>query len=154
MRIILHQKYKEIKSNRVYTLISIKGKDFILKSTTLFGLLSVKEKEFVTKFQEAFSLKSKAEVAKNGYKYIKVDFLQIFQSLNGAAVCDSCGELTLKDFDKKEARLIPVLNSIYCNKCFTKWECTAKHYNEDIQYENKKTDYYLKILNGEKNVYV
>lgn len=108
--------------------------------------------EFKKKFIENFTHKKKSSIAKNGCNYIKVNFTEIVHKLNGAGICDSCGKLAFEssDLDElSEVSLIPVLNSVYCNKCFTKWENTAKRYDEDVPYENKKTNYYLKILNGE-----
>ena len=65
------------------------------------------------------------------------------QLLGGFGICDCCNSNT--DF----GYLIPVLNCYYCEKCFQKWEKTAKFYPEDVCAEKKKINYYDNILNLE-----
>jgi hypothetical protein len=149
VKIIIHQKYKNKYTNETYIIESIKGDGIIIKSEFGSKITSIDLAEFEKKFIENFTSVKEVLIAKNRCNYIKVNFQEMLHKLNGAGICDFCGEPALENFNTAEAFLIPVLNSVYCGKCFTRWENTAKRYDEDISYENKKTDYYLKILNGE-----
>ncbi|WP_418360124.1 hypothetical protein [Sphingobacterium detergens] len=60
----------------------------------------------------------------------------------GIGVCDFCANYAA------EGKLIPALNCYYCNDCFERWNRDASYYPEDSNYENRKAQYYLEILNN------
>lgn len=79
---------------------------------------------------------------KNGHNYIEVTLFDITHKLHGLGICDSCCGLA------RDAKLIPVLNSVYCSDCFENWAKRAKNYPEDRDYENSKTLYFMEMLNN------
>ncbi len=83
------------------------------------------------------------KIAKKGHKYILVNQEQMTQKLHGLGICDFCCSTILNN-----GYLVPVLNSVYCKKCFSRWQQNArtKHYAEDENYELRKTEYFIKIL--------
>lgn len=62
-------------------------------------------------------------------------------------ICDYCNDVSL---DKNSIRhYIPVLNKVFCKKCYEKWinNPSTKHYEEDIHYEKLHYNYYAEKLN-------
>lgn len=78
----------------------------------------------------------------NGHKFIKMNQAQIMGKIFGLCICDSCYGAMFDGF------LIPVLNSVYCERCFTAWSDRAIYYEEDREYEKMKSKYYLEKLNS------
>ena len=62
----------------------------------------------------------------------------------GELICDDCNTFLN---DNKYVYYISVLNSIFCKECYEDWLNSATRYDEDIDYENEKFDYYAKLLN-------
>jgi hypothetical protein len=83
------------------------------------------------------------EYTPKGHKYIKVTRTQMVGVLHGLSICDNC----CKAMD--HGYLIPVLNSCYCKDCFEQWKNNTMFYEEDIDYENLKTKYFLKAFEKE-----
>ena len=77
-----------------------------------------------------------------GHNYIEVDYDEMTLKLGGLGICDSC--LPLRGM--KSGYLIPVLNAVYCKKCFDEWSLRAEYYEEDREYEKSKTENFLKAL--------
>jgi hypothetical protein len=49
-------------------------------------------------------------------------------------VCDNCNNSS-EDYD--EWYYVPVLNRVFCKKCFEKWNRTATYFSEDAEYEHR-----------------
>jgi len=81
---------------------------------------------------------------KQGHVYIEVNYDEITLKLNGMGICDSCSPLK----EIKHGFLVLVLNAVYCEECFDEWKERAEYFIEDLPYETKKTEIYLKQLNG------
>ena len=77
-----------------------------------------------------------------GHSYIEVDYDEITLKLGGMGICDSCSPLK----EMQKGYLIPVLNSIICEECFDEWSSRAEYYEEDREYETKKTKCFLEAL--------
>lgn len=71
------------------------------------------------------------ESCKNGFKYSKLTSEEVIDISYGHCICDSCNGSVLSD-----ARLIYVLNMVFCKSCFEEWESKAKFYKQDVQFEN------------------
>jgi len=77
---------------------------------------------------------------KKGHKFIKLNINEMLK-IGGLGICDSCC------VPMSNGNLIPVLNSVYCDDCFNKWVKEAVYYKEDVQYEEQKTNQFLRMLN-------
>ena len=66
---------------------------------------------------------------KNGYYYADVSIWDVL-NWGGLGVCDMCGKtLGVKG---NVGKLVWVLSSCTCNKCFDEWQTRAKKYDEDL----------------------
>lgn len=144
MKIIIKQNYINKKTNEIYSVDSIGEDDIIIKSLDGLDVIKIKQKEFTSSFTEIFN--KKVFVAKQGHLYIKVNYEEIINKLHGLGICDKCNDLAIFNPFTDTANLIPVLNMVFCNKCFAKWENNSKFHKEDRKYENKKIKRYLDLL--------
>jgi hypothetical protein len=78
-----------------------------------------------------------------GHKILKISFLELSTFGTMPPHCDSCNAPLLG-----ENHYIPVMHSVYCNECYTRWSSTAKHYPEDNDYEALKLEQVLLRLNS------
>lgn len=62
----------------------------------------------------------------------------------GELVCDNCNKLIKNE---QTIYYISVLNGVACKKCYEDWLNSATRYDEDIDYETRKFEYYAKLLN-------
>lgn len=81
------------------------------------------------------------KTSSKGHKFIEISLKDMVNKLNSLGICDSCCS------SMKNGYLIPILNRVYCEKCFNEWVEIAKFYEEDKAYEEEKTIIYLKRLN-------
>lgn len=89
-------------------------------------------------------MKKNISITKNYHYFIKVSYDDMEIKLNGGGICDGCDNpASLMAI----GYLIPVLNSVYCEKCFIEWINRAEYYPEDLEYENMKTEQFAKALN-------
>lgn len=59
-------------------------------------------------------------------------------------VCDNCNSSEHSD----EWYYIPVLNRVFCKKCFEHWNKTATYYEEDAEYERRYFEIYKNELSN------
>lgn len=62
----------------------------------------------------------------------------------GALVCDDCNTPINNN---NYIYYIAVLSRVFCKECYEDWASTATRYDEDIDYETEKFEYYAKLLN-------
>lgn len=62
-------------------------------------------------------------------------------------ICDMCNDIILDDDTTRY--YIPVLNEVFCKKCYKEWinRPSTKHYEEDNHYEKVNYNYYAEKLN-------
>lgn len=86
---------------------------------------------------------AKLSKSKVGWKVITVDRFEMIEIIKGAGVCDCCGS------DMQVGKLIPVLNAIYCSKCYVDFDESTRFYPEDVGLEESVFKYYQSILRFE-----
>jgi len=78
--------------------------------------------------------------SKVGWKIIKVGLFEMKVIIQGFGICDYCNK------SMEEGNLILVLNQIYCDSCYNRFDNDSRYYAEDVSYENKVFEYYKSIL--------
>ena len=75
-----------------------------------------------------------------GVKCFEVTLSEMINKLNGLGICDSCST------PMKKGYLVPVLNYVQCEKCFSESGIQDTCYKEDEVYEERQTIAFKEIL--------
>ena len=87
-------------------------------------------------------IKTTAEIASSGHKYIRVNHNQLLKALHNQGICDQCNKHMFSGY------IIPIKNGCYCRECFVNWQKDAVLNKEDIDMENTRTIWFLEQLNN------
>ncbi len=85
-------------------------------------------------------MEKEVKQTKVGVNYFEVTFHEMITKLNGLGICDTCAT------PMQNGYLVPVLNYVQCEKCFSESIVQQKNYKEDQDYEKQKTEFYKKVL--------
>ncbi len=72
-----------------------------------------------------------------GYEFEAIGFGFNIGGMFRVIVCDTCNNEIHSD---DVCYYIPVLNRVFCNKCFDEWVKDAEYYQEDAAYEKRYFD--------------
>lgn len=130
---------KEVKDafHFVYSKNNLYFKIAIAKTDERFySITSSLTKEEIEQYEKLKEVKQ----TKVGVNYFEVTRHEMIIKLNGLGICDSCSTPMTNGY------LVPVLNYVQCDKCFSNSIVQTENYKEDMEYEKHQTMLYKQAL--------
>ena len=130
---------KEVKDafHFVYSKNNLYFKIAIAKTDERFySITSSLTKEEIEQYEKLKEVKQ----TKVGVNYFEVTRHEMIIKLNGLGICDSCSTPMTNGY------LVPVLNYVQCDKCFSNSIVQTENYKEDMEYEEHQTMLYKQAL--------
>ena len=92
------------------------------------------------KLSKLSEMEKEVKQTKVGVNYFEVTLHEMITKLSGLGICDSCSTPMTNGY------LVPVLNYVQCDKCFSNSIVQTENYKEDMEYEKHKTMLYKQAL--------